>query len=186
MIITHHREKLINAIIFFAQNTKYCGKTKLLKLLYFLDFKHFKQTGKPVTGLNYYAWEMGPVPKNFYEELSGKMRPDLRSAIRITGKEGGLQLIQAQQKFNNQYFSKRELRLLEELSFIFNEAKADMMVESTHLHNQPWDRTLKEKGKFAEIDYMRALDSDRTSLSHEQAGERLKERQEVYHLFGAD
>ena len=46
MIITHHREKLINAIIYFANNTKRCGKTKLLKLLYFLDFRHFKQTGK--------------------------------------------------------------------------------------------------------------------------------------------
>ena len=52
MINTYHREKLINAIIYFAQNTKYCGKIKLFKLLYFLDFWHFKQTGKSVTGLD--------------------------------------------------------------------------------------------------------------------------------------
>jgi len=30
MIVTHHREKLINVIIYFAKNTKYCGKTKIL------------------------------------------------------------------------------------------------------------------------------------------------------------
>ncbi len=81
MIITNHRIKIINAIVYFANNTKYCGKTKLLKLLYFLDFRHFKETGKSVTGLDYYAWNMGPVPKDVYEELSGKMKPDLKQAI---------------------------------------------------------------------------------------------------------
>jgi len=59
MIITYHREKLLNAIIYMANNKMFCGKTKLLKLLYFLDFKHFKQTAKSVTGLDYYAWEKG-------------------------------------------------------------------------------------------------------------------------------
>ncbi len=70
MIVTHHRAKLINAIIYFANRTKYCGKTKILKLLYFLNFTHFKQTSKSVTGLDYFAWEMGPVPKVLFEERS--------------------------------------------------------------------------------------------------------------------
>jgi hypothetical protein len=52
MLITHERDKLINAIIFFAKNTRFLGKTKLCKLLYFLDFEHFKETGRPVTGLD--------------------------------------------------------------------------------------------------------------------------------------
>ncbi|MFC1858011.1 Panacea domain-containing protein [Thermodesulfobacteriota bacterium] len=42
-----------------------------MKLLYFLDFIHFKHTGKSVTGLDYYAWQMGPVPRDLYEEISG-------------------------------------------------------------------------------------------------------------------
>jgi hypothetical protein len=36
MLIDTHREKLINAIVYFASNTKYCGKVKLFKLLYIL------------------------------------------------------------------------------------------------------------------------------------------------------
>jgi uncharacterized phage-associated protein len=88
MILTHHREKLINAIIYFATHTKYCGKTKLMKLLYFLDFKYFKQTGKSVTGQDYFAWQMGPVPRDLFEELSDDMRPDLTSAIQPLPKEG--------------------------------------------------------------------------------------------------
>jgi hypothetical protein len=33
ILLSHEREKLINAIIFFARNTRYLGKTKLCKLL---------------------------------------------------------------------------------------------------------------------------------------------------------
>ena len=42
------------------------------------------------------------------------------------------------------------------------------------------------EGEFEKIDYMRALDADKLSLSLDQAKERLEERKEVYSLFGAD
>jgi uncharacterized phage-associated protein len=183
MIITNHRIKIINSIIYFANNTKYCGKTKLLKLLYFLDFRHFKETGKSVTGLDYYAWGMGPVPKDIYEELSEKMKPDLKQAIQDLPKEG-FQKIRSKKKFDPKYFSGREMKLLEEISFIFKDAKADDMVESTHLKNEPWDRTLKEKGEFQKIDYMLSIDCEIGSISYNEAEERLKERLEMIKIFG--
>lgn len=40
-LLSHEREKLINVIIFFANYTPFLGKTKLCKLLYFLDFGQF-------------------------------------------------------------------------------------------------------------------------------------------------
>ena len=186
MIITHHREKLINAIIYFAKNTKYCGKTKLLKLLYFLDFSHFKQTGMSVMGLDYFAWEeMGPVPKVLFDELSGNMRPDMKDTINELPAER-FQQIRPKKKFYDKYFSKREMKLLKDISFIFHDAKADDMVESTHLKNEPWDRTLKEKGEFQKVDYMLSIDSEIVSLSYDEAKERVEEISEVYQLFGAD
>ena len=183
MIITHNREKLINAIIYFAKHTKYCGKTKLLKLLYFLDFKHFKQTGKSVTGLDYFAWKMGPVPTEFFEELSGRMNPDMKAAINDLPEEG-FQQIRPKKRFDPQYFSNKEMRLLEDIALIFKKAKADAMVESTHLKNEPWDKTLHEKGEFKKIDYMLAIDSDIVSLSYDEAKERLEERSEMVNIFG--
>ena len=184
MIVTHHREKLINAIIYFANHTKYCGKTKLLKLLYFLDFKNFKQTGRSVTGLDYFAWQMGPVPRDLFEELSGNMKPDMRSAVHDLPAGEGFQQIRPKTKFDSQYFSKKEIKLLEDLACIFKDAKADAMVESTHLKNEPWDRTLKEKGEFKKIDYMLAIDSDIVSLPYDEAKERLEERSEMHKIFG--
>lgn len=184
MILTEHREKLINAIIYFANNTKRCGKTKLIKLLYFLDFSHFKQTGKSVTGQPYFAWKMGPVPKKIFEELSGKMGADLVKAIHKLPKEG-FQKIAPKQPFQDDCFSPRELRLLEELCFIFKDADADQMVESTHFRNEPWHKTIKEKGEFQQIDYLLAIDDKGNSLPHDEAKDRMEERREMFKIFGA-
>jgi uncharacterized phage-associated protein len=184
MILTNHREKLINTIIYFAGHTKYCGKTKLLKLLYLVDFKNFKQTGKSITGLEYYAWEMGPVPRELFEELSGNMKPDMRSAIHDLPEGEGFKQIRPKKKFDSQFFSKNEMKLLENIAFVFKDAMADAMVESTHLKNEPWDRTLRKKGEFQKIDYMLAIDCDINSLPYHEAKERMKERSEMHKIFG--
>jgi uncharacterized phage-associated protein len=64
-----HQQKLIEAISYFAANTKHCGFTKLFKLLYWLDYHHFRETGETVTGLSYQAFPYGPVPDSLYKEL---------------------------------------------------------------------------------------------------------------------
>ncbi len=183
MIVTYRREKLINAIVYFARHTNYCGKTKLLKLLYFLDFCHFKQTGKSVTGLEYFAWERGPVPKDLFKELSSNMKPDLKSAIDIVSIEN-FQKISPKKKFNDEYFTHREKRLLKNLSYVFADANAKQMVESTHLKNQPWDRTLKQKGPLTKIDYMLSIDTLPDSLPYDEAEERAQEMSEMHQQFG--
>ncbi len=184
MIITHHREKLINAISYFAKHTKYCGKTKLMKLLYFLDFLHFKQTGKAITGLEYFAWERGPVPKELFEELEN-MKPDLSSAIKITP-IGDFQKVVSQKKVNDEFFTKREKGILENIALIFKEAKAEDMVEISHLKKEPWHKTLKEKGAFKKIDYILAIDTMENSLSYAEAKKRTQERSEMHKIFGTD
>jgi uncharacterized phage-associated protein len=185
MIITHSREKLINAIIYFAKNTKFCGKIKLMKLLYFLDFRHFKETGKSVTGLEYYAWEKGPVPKELFEELDD-LKSDLKAAINvIRSDKTSLQQIVPKRSFDDTYFSNREKRLLEELSYVFENAKAEEMVEVSHLENEPWHRTLTQKGQWQKIDYLLAIDNKAESLSNEEAQERKEEIEETRRALGS-
>ncbi len=82
MLVTHEREKLINAILYFAHNTRYLGKIKLFKLLFLLDYEHFRQTGCSVTGLEYRAWKFGPVPVQVMQEWDDP-EPDLAAAISI-------------------------------------------------------------------------------------------------------
>ena len=82
MLISRNREKLINAIVYFASNTRHCGKVKLFKLLYLLDFTHFRETGRNVTGLDYQAWKMGPVPLDLMQEWD-ELESDMADAIEI-------------------------------------------------------------------------------------------------------
>lgn len=160
MLITHEREKLINAIIYFSQNTTKCHKIKLFKLLYFLDFEHYKITGRSVTGLQYSAWKFGPVPTMLYEEIDSPS-PDLASAVNFTLEIGSrLQklIIKPIEGFNASIFSRRELRLLESLACEFEHANGDDMIEATHLENAPWDRVFNKEGKpQAVIPYEYAL-----------------------------
>ena len=64
-----YRQKLLIAIIYFTKNVKKPSKVKIFKLLYFLDFKHFQQTGRNVTNLDYFALEFGPVPLLYFIHL---------------------------------------------------------------------------------------------------------------------
>lgn len=52
MLTNHERQKLVEAVLYFATNVKKLGKVKLFKLLYFLDFEHFRDTGRSVTGMD--------------------------------------------------------------------------------------------------------------------------------------
>lgn len=149
MLIRHDREKLIQAIKYFAERTKYCGKTKLFKLLYFLDFEHYRDAGRSVTGIDYFAWKMGPVPLGLYEEVDVP-EPDLAAEVRfeaIPTKNGTMILAKALTPFDPKHFSKRELALLERLAQEYETAVAEDMIEETHLENRPWDRVYNREGK---------------------------------------
>lgn len=182
MIIEHNREKLINAIIYFINNTKSCGKTKLFKLLYYLDFMHFRETGRSVTGLDYYAWQFGPVPKALAEEIKSP-KPDLNASISIQENNTDFTVMKPKKKFDDTFLTKRELRLLANVAFIFKNAKAEDMVEASHLPNHPWDRTIKINGLLAQIDYMLALDDTEASLSLDEVMDRLKDKEGIVKAF---
>lgn len=163
MLITHEREKLFNALIYFSNNVRYLGKTKLFKLLYLLDFEHFKQTGRSVTGLDYFAWKMGPVPVSLYEEIE-KPNEDMAARIefqkRAVRENWKLEIV-PQTAFDSSHFSKRELRIMEELAKEYRDAYANKMVEITHLENQPWHKVYEEQGRKQElIPYEYALRRD--------------------------
>jgi uncharacterized phage-associated protein len=170
MITDHKREKLLNLIVYFVKNTKNCGKTKLFKLLYFADFECFKKTGKSITGLDYFTWPKGPVPIELFNEFKtptedfmkyfSATMDDLSDRLNIKPKYGI--------KFEDRHFNKIELKIIEEMAFIYKEALAEDMIEITHLKNSPWHKTLRDKGKNKRIDYMLAFDGEKESLSLEK------------------
>ncbi len=185
-----YRRKLLNAILFFASNTKRVNLGKLSKLLYFLDFMHFNQTGYPSIGLEYYTFENGPVPKDFWLEIRDANVPeDFKGKIGLIRRTDDFAPsykeveVRALEKPDLSVFTPREMRLLENLAFVYKEATASDMSEVTHLPKQPWDITKKEKGKNKPIDYLLSIDEE-SAVSLDHATDTLKEHLEVVHNFG--
>lgn len=57
-------EKIENLLIYFIQkcNNEFNDRLKLMKLLFFTDFCHYKNFGRSVSGLSYHKQQIGPVP----------------------------------------------------------------------------------------------------------------------------
>jgi hypothetical protein len=67
--------KLCQSILFFCQD--WVVKTKLNKLLFYADFKHFKEYAISITGARYSRLPFGPVPDNYellYAALIGEKK----------------------------------------------------------------------------------------------------------------
>lgn len=187
-----YRAKLINAILYFAHNTRQLNLTKLLKLLYFLDFTHFKETGYPSLNLLYFTWKWGPVPKDFYEEVKdGNVPEDFIRRLAIIPSDRWEQdyperkeyIFKPIEKPNTDIFTPRELKILKNLCDIYHDATASQMSEVTHLSRQPWDTTKKTKGLNQYIDYLLSLD-ETSPLCGDEAREKLREHFEILDNFG--
>lgn len=163
MIVNHHKEKAFHAITYFVNNTTACHKKKLYKLLFLLDFEHFEQTGRSVTGYDYFAWDMGPVPTELHEAIEAPDKEFLNSfkVERIQMPDGYRDAISLKNKkpFEEKYFSKRELGLLKDISDQFYDSYGNELENLTHQRGTPWFRVFEiEKRRYKEIPYGYALD----------------------------
>jgi uncharacterized phage-associated protein len=160
MLISNSRRKLVNAIVFFSRSTQHCGKVKLFKLLYLLDFAHFRETGRSVTGLEYLAWKLGPVPLDLMQEWD-RLEPDLAAAIDIQP-ERVIDYVReravAKVPFDDSLFTKRELRMMEDLAARFRDDYTTPLVNITHTERGPWDKIWDDgRGNNARIPYSLAI-----------------------------
>lgn len=159
------RSRLRNAIVFFAKNTESCGKIKLFKLLYMLDFEHFRQTGKSVTGFEYQAWKFGPVPVELMQEWED-FEEDLRAAVEIVP-ERVIDYTRLAVKvregveFDDDDFTGRQMTILHDLCEKYLTTQSPKMIDVTHEQNGAWDKVWAGgRGAQEEIPYSLALADD--------------------------
>lgn len=158
-------DRLANAIVFFAQNTKACGKIKLFKLLYLLDFEHFRQTGKSVTGLNYEAWKLGPVPKEL-KDTWGELRAGKSELVEIVDEP---QINHTREtvkvrpgvEFNDENFTPRQMKIFNALCEKYMLNMSQKMIDVTHEQNGAWDKVWNNgRGALQPIPYELAVPDD--------------------------
>ena len=177
MKIDYSQEKLGNAIVYFVSNTKHCHTLKLFKLLNFLDFEHYRQSGMPVTKLTYKALPKGPVPTELYTYFNDPTNLihqyiDINEIKDDADEKVLLREIKPKVKFDSQYFSNRELEIMDRLVLFFNEIQANDMSEFSHDPKQPWRKVYKRgEGEGEIIPLELARDSTPIVKGEETIGE---------------
>lgn len=160
MFDADERSKLINAINFFVRNTRRCHTLKLFKLLHFLDFEIYRQTGFGVTGLQYKAWPNGPAPSELWHELKYEPGADLRKSVLVVQVKDDLtdELMRRDIKpiapFDPTSFTKREMGVMQLLAEVFYEIDGKDMSFYSHHKKLPWYAVYQGgKGRGAIIPY---------------------------------
>ena len=191
-LINTERRKLINAILLFAKNLRHPTKVNIFKMLYFSDFEHFKKTGRSITGLEYFAWEYGPVPRELYYEMKDDRPPDdmkeyFNTFVEVDEIDDSIKkvLFKAKIRPNMKVFSEREKEILEQKLFIYKDVLPSEASKITHTEKEDplWIKTIRTKGMNEKIDYLLALEKD-ASIDQETAEERMKFNTEMGELFG--
>jgi len=144
-------EKLQQVILFFLEriNNVQLGRTKLMKLLYFVDFDHYEAHSRSITGAAYRKLPHGPYPKDA-EKLISKME-ELGLVRQVKVNHSGYtqhRLITLNAKFDPSKFSGEELQTLERVATRWADASASQIEAATH-NEAPWSAT--KDGKT--IDY---------------------------------
>lgn len=141
-MIPYKKEKIENAICFFAQeHKKKSGKplaqTYLWKYLAFVDFISTEKLGSPAFGLEYKAMGKGPVPHSLYNRRHD-YKTDLFEFINIG--EGKF-IIRSKKAPDTDYFSKFEMSLMDILICKYAQKWAKDISEDSHNRIRAYKKT---------------------------------------------
>lgn len=112
-------------------------KTKLAKMLYFADFRHFYNTLESMSNVLYRCKDYGPLADPFLD-LTEDMSES--GEIRISCLSAGANIISIKSvTFNNSYdlLSKEELKEIDEICEKWKNIDTQEIVNYTH-HQKPW------------------------------------------------
>jgi putative zinc finger/helix-turn-helix YgiT family protein len=123
--------KVYNAVLFFTREGEL--KSKLNKLLFYADFKHFKEYTLSITGLRYVHLPYGPVPDNYsmyYATMSSKGLVEFVEQPYSETCVG--ELIKALKAPDLNVFSPGELRVMASVAEDFKAYTASLIQDRSH------------------------------------------------------
>jgi putative zinc finger/helix-turn-helix YgiT family protein len=125
-------EKLFSAILYFCKGGVL--KTKLNKLLFYADFKHFKEYAVSITGVRYARLPFGPVPDRYEYYYAALIHEEkaigVNEVIYLDGHCG--EEFSAEREPNLSLFSDSELKILATVKEFFQDFNAKTISEFSH------------------------------------------------------
>jgi len=140
-------ERLTEMVVFFAKKIQ-PYKTKLNKLLFFADFIMFRKTAFSISGAQYVALPMGPVPNNFngiFEYLVNTGEVDVQYIDFDDGGIGEQFVPNINRPFNTELFSSEEHKVLETVAKRFQNTSTSDIIALSH-KEKAWAENQKGKG----------------------------------------
>lgn len=141
-------DKVANYVLFFAEKLQPL-KTKLNKLLFYSDFLNFKQTGFAISGCNYRAITLGPVPSHF-SELFGLLEDQgfIQIEHEVLDRGVGERFVPGKD-FDASLFTEQELDSMQKVVNAFQDYRTKEIVDLSH-EETAWLENHEEKNL---IDY---------------------------------
>jgi uncharacterized phage-associated protein len=146
-------DKVGNLIIYLVDeiHSKYHQSiflTKLLKLLYIIDELAVKETGAPVTALEYRVWKMGPVAFDIYSDLMKNNSEQLgffaESKKLEKDSDKNWALINSVNKFNDSEFSDYEMDLFDRVIQDYGRETSENLIARLHEDHTLWSKIVRE------------------------------------------
>jgi putative zinc finger/helix-turn-helix YgiT family protein len=126
-------------------------KTQLNKLLFYIDFTHFKHYGNSVTGMQYKAIPYGPVP-DFYETIY-ELADDLGYIYKVykdldNGHEGEIFHAQKDWSTLSEIFASEEKETIERVLVDYGELSVNEIVSLSH-KEPAWNENVSNNSKIS-------------------------------------
>ncbi|WP_058300633.1 type II toxin-antitoxin system antitoxin SocA domain-containing protein [Gorillibacterium timonense] len=152
-------QKLVNMLLYFAQNGVL--KTKLMKLLWYSDFLHFKVADVSISGTPYQNQKFGPVPlkhASLLEEMVDRNVLNINvDEMNGYSSEEYRAMIQLEQGQLLEVFDPREIRCMNRIMEVFKERGSVELSKISH-REDAWLKT--ERHDVIPYKYSKSLSID--------------------------
>ena len=152
------KQKLGNAIVYIAARIKDLSKTKLLKLLFFMEEYSVCRFHTPFLGLQYEVWQAGPVIKDDFIDLS-EMPVLLEGYVEKVNKDGNT-YIKPAKEFSDDEFSDNDMLVMDEILAKYGNKTATELVKITHKKGSLWYNTAQRNDLLEAFEQKQINNSD--------------------------
>lgn len=150
-------EKFAELVLYFFQHLDNLFKVKLLKLLFYCDFQHYRLTAHAITGQRYRAIQHGPVPQEYGQRLQEMVQEGLLSASfhesMVHSDDGSPVLVyKATRKAKLEVFSESERQVIEQVYQLLGK-KSRVVLEKLSHEERAWQENNAQNGRISYQDY---------------------------------
>lgn len=122
--------KMSEMVSYLTNKLDRVSKTKLMKLLFYSDFRNFKENGLSMSGMTYRHLPFGPVPDHHYLILNILSEMGHISLEPFENYEG--EYVSSEQDLNTSEFDSDEVKILESVINDFKDMNASQISEYSH------------------------------------------------------